>query len=195
MAGLKSDTLTPGLRVGLYGGSFNPPHEGHRHVAQTALKRLQLDRVWWLVSPGNPLKDDAPAPLDARMDAVRRLAPGPRHVISSIEAQLGAGYTIDLLRHLQARHPGVRFVWIMGADGLGELHRWKDWREIIARIPLAVIARASAGPDPRFSRAAKALRQHRLPESQARALADRGAPGWTYLTEPLHPHASRLMRG
>lgn len=195
MAALKSELLAPGMRVGLYGGTFDPPHEGHAHVARTALKRLQLDRVWWLVSPGNPFKANRPAPLEARLAAVRALAPGPRHVISALEARLPSHRTVDVIAWLQARHRGVRFVWIMGADGMAELHRWKAWRGIVARTPLAVVARPGAGLAARFSPAARVLSRRQTPEGQAHALVNRGAPGWTYLTEPLHPHASRLLRG
>lgn len=195
MAALKSELLAPGMRVGLYGGTFDPPHDGHRHVASTALKRLQLDRVWWLVSPGNPFKANPPAPLAERMDAVRSLAPGPRHVVSALELRLPSHRTVDVVAWLQTRHRGVRFVWIMGADGLAELHRWKAWREIVARTPLAVIARPGAGLAARFSPAARTLANVRTPESRAHSLVNTGAPGWTYLTEPLHPQASRLLRG
>ncbi|MCC5996030.1 MAG: nicotinate-nicotinamide nucleotide adenylyltransferase, partial [Oceanicaulis sp.] len=187
MAGLKSELLAPGLRVGLYGGTFDPPHAGHLHVARSALRRLQLDRVWWLVSPGNPFKPHPPAPLAERLDAVRALAPGPRHVVSALEAQLSSHRTVDVIAWLQARHRGVRFVWIMGSDGLAELHRWKAWREIIARVPLAVIARPIEGPDPRFSPAARALAGVPPPETPAPPWVSKGAPGWTIISAQVTP--------
>ena len=192
-AALKTEALAPGMSVGLFGGTFDPPHAGHAHVARSALRRLDLDRVWWLPTRSNPFKANAPAPLDQRLAAITALAPEPRHVASALEARLSTNRTIDLLRHLQARHAGVRFVWIMGADGFGELHRWKAWREIAARVPICVVARPGDSLKARLSPAAKALSHGRLNPSQARALTRR-RQGWTYLTEPLHPQASRLMR-
>jgi nicotinate-nucleotide adenylyltransferase len=120
-----------GLRIGLFGGSFNPPHAGHRLVTLTALRRLKLDRVWWIVTPGNPLKDTRQlSPLDERMAAARRLMPEPMVDITGFEAGIGTRYTLDTLRYLKRRCPGVRFVWIMGADNLLQFHRWQGWREI-----------------------------------------------------------------
>ena len=192
-AALKSEALAPGMTVGLYGGTFDPPHAGHAHVARTALKRLDLDRVWWLVTPGNPFKAHAPAPLDERMAAIKALVPEPRHVVSDIEARAGLRRTIAVIRHLQARHAGVRFVWVMGADGLADLHRWTAWREIAARVPICVVARPGESLKARLSPSARQMGRSRVRQSEARALARR-AQGWTYLTEPLHREASRLMR-
>lgn len=192
-AAFKSEALAANMTVGLYGGTFDPPHDGHAHVARTALKRLGLDRVWWLATPGNPFKSRAPASLGQRLEAIKALVPEPRQVPSDIEARLGTNRTIEVIRHLQARHPRVRFVWIMGADGLTQLHRWASWREIASRIPICVVARPGAGLKARLAPAAQLLANARIGESHARALCAR-TPGWTYLTEPLHPHASRLMR-
>jgi nicotinate-nucleotide adenylyltransferase len=189
----KTEALRPGMTVGLYGGTFDPPHAGHVHVARSAMKRLGLDRVWWLASPGNPFKENAPAPLSERLALIEKAAPEPRMVASGLEADLASSRTVDVIAWLQARHPGVRFVWIMGADGLAELHRWKAWREIAARVPLCVIARPGSGFAARLSPAARSLARHRLPQAAARALPFQ-TPGWTYLTGALHPEASRLMR-
>ncbi len=193
ISALKSETLAPGMTVGLYGGTFDPTHAGHAHVARTALKRLGLDRVWWLATPGNPFKTHAPAPLDQRLDAIRALAPEPCQVASDLEARLGSNRTIEVIRLLQARHPRVRFVWIMGADGLAQLHRWASWREIAHRVPICVVARPGTALKARLAPAARMMARDRVPESAARALPSR-KPGWTYLTEPLHPQASRQMR-
>lgn len=190
----KRERLAPGMVVGLYGGSFDPPHEGHRHVALTAKKRLGLDAVWWLVAPHNPLKKDAPADLQARVDAISTLIPEPGHVISTIEDRLGIRYTIDIIRHLTDRHPQVRFVWIMGADSLGGFHRWGHWREIAARVPICVIAREGSPLKWRLGMAARYLATARVLPSRARGLAKRGAPGWTYITAPLHAVASSDLR-
>lgn len=194
MAALKSELLKPGMRIGLYGGTFDPPHDGHAHVARTALMRLGLDRVWWLPSPGNPFKNHAPAPMADRLAAIKALAAEPRHVASDFEARLGANRTIILIRTLQTQCPQVRFVWIMGADGLLELHRWRAWREIASRIPLCVVARPSVGLKARLAPAARMMARGRIPESRAKSLCDQSR-GWTYLTETLHPHASRHLRG
>jgi len=193
-AALKSELLAPGMRVGLYGGSFDPVHEAHLHVARTALKRLALDRVWWLVSPGNPLKAHAPAALAERCAAISERLPDPRQVVSTLEARRGTRATIDLVRHLQTTHPKVRFIWIMGADGLASFHRWKAWTEIADRLPICVIARPGVGMKARLGLAAQHMRGGRIAEAQAKILCTSKTPGWTYLTEPLHPHASRHLR-
>jgi len=194
MAALKSQLLYPGMRIGLYGGTFDPPHDGHLHVARTALRRLGLDRVWWLVSPGNPFKAHPPAAFSERLEAVRALAPEPRQTPSDFEASLSSTRTVDVVRRLQDRRPDVRFVWIMGADALAGLHRWKDWRSIVRRVPLCVVARPGDPMRARLSPAARYMRRARVCESRAHALVSLPPPVWTYLTEPLHPHASRLLR-
>ena len=194
MAALKSEMLASGMVVGLYGGSFDPLHDGHLHVARTALRRLRLDRVWWLPSPGNPLKANTPAPFEHRVDAIKARATAPRHVVSGLEARLGTRRTIALIRHLQRRHPQVRFIWLMGADGLAEFHRWASWREIAERVPLCIIARPGAGLKARLAKAARMMARRRIPEISANGLRSRRR-GWTYLTEALHPHASRELRG
>lgn len=191
---LKSELLHDGMRVGIYGGSFDPVHRAHRHVASTALKRLDLDRVWWMVSPGNPLKAHAPASLETRAEAIRTAMPEPRHVISTLEARLNTRTTIDLITHLQQRYPRVHFVWIMGADGLANFHRWKDWQAIAGRMPICVVARPGAAIKARLSPAARFLASARKHDSQAKSVVLGSPPGWTYLTEPLHAEASRLLR-
>ncbi|XBQ17411.1 MAG: nicotinate-nucleotide adenylyltransferase [Oceanicaulis sp.] len=189
----KSETLAPGMRVGLYGGSFDPPHAGHVHVARTAMKRLGLHRVWWLASPANPFKACPPAPLDERLKWIEDAVPEPRMVASGFEARLPSSRTVDVIAALQARFPRVRFYWVMGADGLLELHRWKGWGEIAARVPICVVSRPGASVRARLSPAARRLAPFRVPPSRAGALGA-GPPGWTYLTERLHAHASRDLR-
>ncbi|MGJ3230664.1 MAG: nicotinate-nucleotide adenylyltransferase [Oceanicaulis sp.] len=189
----KTETLAPGMTVGLYGGSFDPPHAGHVHVARSAKKRMGLDRVWWLASPRNPFKDEAPAPMEERLAWIEAAAPEPGMVASDLEAFLPSSRTVHVIAWLQGRYPGVRFVWIMGADGLADLHRWRGWTEIARRVAICVVSRPGSGLKARLSPAARRLARFRLPEGQARALPVT-IPGWTYLTEPLHPHASRHMR-
>jgi nicotinate-nucleotide adenylyltransferase len=147
------------MRVGLFGGSFNPPHDGHAHVAETALKQLGLDRVIWLVSPGNPLKG-RPESIEGRLRAVRAFARGPRMIVSDAEARLGTRYTVDTVRALQRRFPAVEFVWVMGSDSLASFHRWKKWRQIAALLPLVVIPRP--GFITRSSPASRSVRVLRL---------------------------------
>ncbi|WP_346427388.1 nicotinate-nucleotide adenylyltransferase [Caulobacter sp. 17J65-9] len=187
--------LEPGMRVGVFGGSFNPAHAGHAHVTETAMKRLGLDRVIWLVSPQNPLKSDRDtAPLAARMAGAKAVAPKGA-LVSDFETRAGTRYTIDTLRALKARFPGVRFVWIMGADNLAQFHRWRAWREIARLVPVAVVARP--GPEAlkgRTSPFARRFVRARLPEPAARALPTAKAPAWAYLVAPLHTVSSTAIR-
>ena len=172
-----------GMRIGLLGGSFNPPHEAHRAISLFALKRLKLDRVWWLVTPGNPLKSPGELhDLDARMDAARKMADDPRIDISCLEAVIGVRYTVDTISYLRRRASGLRFVWIMGADNLAQFHRWQNWRRIASEVPIAVIDRPPQSFRALAAPAAQALARYRLPENQAARLADQHAPAWVFLT-------------
>jgi nicotinate-nucleotide adenylyltransferase len=162
------------MRIGLFGGSFNPPHEGHRLVTLIALRRLKLDRVWWIVTPGNPLKDVRYLPPQAeRMRAARALMPEPMVDVTGFEALIGTRFTLDTLRYLKRRCPALRFVWIMGADNLIQLHRWQGWREIARLMPMAVIDRPGATLKATAGKAAQALAKRRLPEQAAVTLAAR----------------------
>jgi nicotinate-nucleotide adenylyltransferase len=174
---------TNGMRIGLLGGSFNPPHAAHRAISQFAIKRLKLDRVWWLLTPGNPLKDTgALHDLAERADAARKIADDPRIDISCLEAVIGVRYTIDTIIHLRRRVSGVHLVWIMGADNLAQFHRWKDWRRIASEVPIAVIDRPPQSFRALAAPAAQALARYRLPENQAARLAEQHAPAWVFLT-------------
>lgn len=182
------------MRVGLFGGSFDPAHEGHAHVAETAMRRLGLDRVVWLVSPGNPLKPWAPAELDRRMASARRMAQGRRMQVSDAEARLGVRYTIDTLRALKARYPGVRFVWIMGADSLAGFHRWRGWTELMQEAPMAIIARPGSAIRSRLAPAARRFAHVRLPSGSAKGLARTRPPVWTFLRAPWNYASSTALR-
>jgi nicotinate-nucleotide adenylyltransferase len=171
-----------GMRIGLLGGSFNPPHAAHRAISLFAIKRLKLDRVWWLVTPGNPLKDHGSLrDLDARAEAARKMANDPRIDVSCLESVIGTRYTVDTISYLRRRASGLRFVWIMGADNLAQFHRWQNWRRIASEVPIAVVDRPPQSFRALAAPAAQALARYRLPENQAGRLADQRAPAWVFL--------------
>jgi len=187
--------LSPGMRVGLFGGSFNPPHSGHLHVAETARIRLGLDRVVWLVSPQNPLKSARDtAPLEQRMAWTRALAAGPDMIVSDLESRAGLWWTVDTLRLLKSRHPQVKFVWIMGSDNLMGFHHWKGWTDIARLMPMAVVARPGSILGSRFAPTSTFFADRRVPASRAPVLATMEAPAWVYLTAPLNPQSSTAIR-
>ncbi len=174
---------TNGMRIGLLGGSFNPPHVAHRAISLFAIKRLKLDRVWWLVTPGNPLKDPgALHDLDQRAEAARQMANDPRIDVSCLESVIGTRYTVDTITYLRRRVSGLRFVWIMGADNLAQFHRWQNWRRIASEVPIAVVDRPPQSFRALAAPAAQALARYRVPENQAGELADHRPPAWVFLT-------------
>jgi nicotinate-nucleotide adenylyltransferase len=171
------------MRVGLLGGSFNPPHLAHRAISLFAIKRLKLDRVWWLVSPGNPLKENGRLyRLEERAAAARELASDPRIDVTCLESVIGTRYTVDTIKYLRRRLSGVRFVWIMGADNLAQFHRWQNWQRIASQIPLAVIDRPPQSFRALAAPAAQALAPYRMPENEAGRLANCRTPAWVFLT-------------
>lgn len=187
--------VASGLRIGLLGGSFNPPHAAHRLISLIALRRLKLDAIWWIVTPGNPLKETRHLPPQAeRMKASREVASHPAIHITGFEAEIGTRYTLDTLGFLRARTQGIRFVWLMGADNLRQFHRWQGWRQIAALMPIAVIDRPGATLKATASRAATALAKHRLPEHKAASLASRRTPAWVMLHDRRSPLSSTALR-
>jgi len=183
------------LRIGVLGGSFNPAHEAHRDISLFALKRLKLDRVWWLVSPGNPLKDVSALPdLEARISAAQDIASDPRIVVTGIEAEFGTHYTVDTIAKLRRRFPRARFVWLMGADNLSQFSRWRDWQTIAELLPIAVIDRPSHSLRASASAAAQRLARCRLEETQAHKLADCAPPAWVFLRGLKLPLSSTQLR-
>lgn len=184
----------PGMTIGLLGGSFDPAHAGHVHITEMALRRFGLDRVWWLVSPGNPLKAHGPAPLTERIAEARRIMDDPRVVVTGIEQTLGTRMTADTIQALRARYPHVRFVWLMGADNLAQFDRWDRWREIAAMVPIGVIARPGWRMPARMSKAARILARYRLPEAQASLLALSPPPVWTMINVPMSRQSSSAIR-
>lgn len=192
---LKGLPLAPGMRVGLLGGSFNPAHAGHLHVAETAMKRMGLDRVVWLVSPQNPLKDAGEtAPLAERMAGARRIAASPSMIVSDFETRAGTRWTVDTLRALRARHPDVDFVWLMGSDNLASFHRWRGWTDIFRLMPVAVVARPGSLLESRTAPAAARFAAFRTPSRKARLMPGAPTPAWTYLRAPLNPESSTALR-
>jgi len=184
-----------GRRIGIMGGSFNPPHAGHFLAAAEAMKRLRLDEVWWIVTPGNPLKSNgALQPLSKRMAAVRALAAHPRMRVTAFEAALGSPFTAVTLQFLVRRFPSVAFVWVMGADNLATFDRWQNWRGIAATMPIAVVDRPGYRLKALASPAAKALADSRQPESSAAGLAGQSPPSWVFLTNRLLPQSSTQIR-
>lgn len=181
-----------GRRIGLLGGSFNPAHGGHLHVAETALKRLRLDAVWWIVARGNPLKSEHGS-FEARLASARAVADSPAMHVTDIEVQLGLTYTVDTLAALRKAEPDAHFVWLMGADSAATFHLWKDWEDIARAVPIAVVSR----PGTRLSRTLPFTRRFadaRLPEREARSLPGHSAPAWVYLRGPGNPLSSTALR-
>lgn len=184
----------PGQVIGLLGGSFDPAHAGHAHITREALKRFGLDRVWWMVSPGNPLKAHGPAPLDQRMARARAVIQHPRVDVTDIEAQLGTRYTAQTLVALRARYPAVRFVWLMGADNLAQLHLWQDWRQIVETVPIGVLARPGQRISARMSRAATLYAPYRIAGRHSQLLARARAPAWCFVNLPMMDVSSSAIR-
>lgn len=160
-----------GMKVGLFGGSFDPAHEGHAHVAETALKRLQLDKVWWLVSPQNPLKAKS-SPFKNRLRSAQKQAQGRKMEVTDLEQRFDCAFTYQTLRHLKRLYPGVRFYLIMGADNLANFRKWKNWREVARAVPVVVVSRPGAGAAHRF----------------------RAPRGWIFLTARHHMQSSTALR-
>lgn len=184
----------PGQTIGLLGGSFDPAHDGHVHITREALKRFDLDRVWWLVSPGNPLKTHGPAPLDKRMAQARRVMQHPRVTVTDIEARLGTRYTAQTLKVLQAQFRGVRFVWLMGADNLAQLHLWQDWQWIMANVPVGVLARPGDRISARMSPAARLFAPYRIAGRQSHLLGRSDPPAWCFVNVPMVAQSSSAIR-
>ncbi|MEO9683266.1 MAG: nicotinate-nucleotide adenylyltransferase [Tateyamaria sp.] len=183
-----------GQTIGLLGGSFDPAHEGHAHITREAMKRFGLTRVWWLVSPGNPLKAHGPAPLDQRMERARGVIQDPRVTVTDIEGTLGTRYTAQTLAALMRRYPGVRFVWLMGADNLAQLHHWQDWQWIMDHVPVGVLARPDDRISARLSRAARLYAPYRITGRASQTLVRADAPAWCFVNVPMSGQSSSAIR-
>lgn len=191
----RAPLASPGMRVGLLGGSFNPAHEAHRALSLLAWKRLGLDRVWWLVSPGNPLKENSKLPpVESRVAQAREIAASPYIDVCAPEVAYRTRYTFDTLSRLVAEHADARFVWLMGADNLAQFHRWKRWQEIAELMPIAVIERPGDEDAPLSSKAAHSMARHRIDESDAPLLLSMDPPAWVYLHGLKSPLSSTSLR-
>ena len=185
----------PGMSIGLFGGSFNPPHEGHVHVALLALQRARLDRVWWMVTPGNPLKEHDGLPsLEKRIALCRKMIRHPKVEITGFEAMFGTNYTEETLRRLIEIRPHLRFVWVMGADNLADFHRWQNWRQIAAMMPILIVDRPGSTLSYRSAPAAIALSRYRVDESDAPLLASLEPPAWCFVHGPRSSVSSTALR-
>ena len=185
---------TQGLRIGLLGGSFDPPHSGHMHISKWAIKEFSLDRIWWLVSPGNPLKKDAPADLDRRLSACNKLVNHPKVIVTDLERVFNTRYTAQTLTTLKSQYSGVRFVWLMGADNLAEFHKWDRWQDIMHMLPVGVMARPNKQLAANCSPAARIFRESRLSARSSTALPFKEAPSWSLLTGPMDDESSSKIR-
>lgn len=181
--------------IGLLGGSFDPAHEGHVHITKAALKRFGLDRIWWLVSPGNPLKQNGPAPIAWRLAHARKLMQHPKVDVTDIELRLGTHYTAQTIAALQREYPDARFVWLMGADNLTQFHRWKDWQRIMEAVPVGVLARPNDRISARLSRAATVYRRYMLRGNASQGLGQAEAPAWCFVNLPMSSQSSSAIRG
>jgi nicotinate-nucleotide adenylyltransferase len=188
--------VSPRMRIGLLGGSFNPAHAAHVEISLTALKRLGLDQVWWVVTPGNPLKRSSKLlGLSERVEAARKIANHPRIAVTGFPGEKGPPYTVALLTELKRRHPAVSFVWLMGADNLAEFHRWRSWQRIFETAPIAVLDRPGFRLKARASQAATRFQEFHVDESDAQGLARMTPPAWTIITHRLSPLSSTEIRG
>lgn len=185
---------TPGMRIGILGGSFDPAHAGHAHITREAMRRFGLDAVWWLVSPGNPLKARGPAPIAQRLAEARRVMPDPRVRVSDLECRLGTRYTAQTLKRLKQLYPRVQFVWLMGADNLMQFNRWENWRGILDMVPVGVLARPGARMAVAHARAARIYGAARVPGRRARSLGRAPLPAWCFVLMPMSDMSSSAIR-
>ena len=183
-----------GQVIGLLGGSFDPAHGGHVHITQAALKRFNLDRVWWLVSPGNPLKARGPAPMQDRLDHARRVMQHPRVTVTDIETRLGTRYTAETIAALVQRYPQARFVWLMGADNLVQFDKWQDWQAIMEMVPVGVLARPGDRLAARVSKAARIYRHARILGRGSEMIGQAQAPAWCFVNLPMNTASSTAIR-
>ena len=187
--------VVPGLTIGLLGGSFDPPHEGHVHITKIAIKIFNLSKLWWLVSPGNPIKDKNPSDINNRLMASKQIMEHPSVIITDIEKKLKTKFTFQTLIKIKKLYPGTRFVWLMGADNLINFHQWENWDWIMKNIPIGVMARPREQIKAGLSPAATRFRKYRLPKEKSLLLPYFSPPVWTLVTGPMKNISSTKLRG
>ena len=193
---LRFPATASGMTIGLFGGSFNPPHEGHRLVAETAIKRLGLDQLWWMVTPGNPLKNVSELlPLAERIELSEQMAPGPRVKVTAFEAAYKVRFSADTIALIKARHHDINFIWVMGADNLKNFHHWQRWGQIVQMLPIAIIDRPGSTLSYVSSKMALTYDYARVDEDDAISLAKLKAPAWTLIHGPRSTLSSSAIRG
>ena len=180
--------------VGLLGGSFHPAHLGHLHVTHFSFFRFKLDEIWWLFTPGNPLKAQKPPNINQRIEKSKKLILNPRIKLKTVEAELEIKYTVDTIKKLQEMFLGVKFIWLMGSDNLIQFDQWKDWRKIMHLIPIGILARPSERLTPLRAKAARVYKAHRIPIRNSRLLASSKAPAWCYVNLPMSTLSSSDLR-
>jgi len=182
-------------RIGLLGGSFNPPHAGHRDISLAALERLKLDAVWWLVTPGNPLKDpNTYAPFEERLRLAQQLSNHNDIIVSDFESRHNLQYTVDTLNQLILEYPETQFIWLMGADSLANFHCWKDWQKITELAPIAVFNRPDHAENALNSQAAKTLSASRIDAGEPEKLTESALPAWAFFSDTDNPASSTKIR-
>ena len=184
----------PGSTIGLLGGSFDPPHEGHVHITKQAMKAFNLSKIWWLVSPSNPLKERKPQEISKRYEASRKIMQHPAVTITDIENRLGSQFTAETIHMLQRIYPGVKFVWLMGADNLVNFHKWDKWNWIVKNVPIGVLARPGEQIKAGLSPTATRYRRYRIPSEEAFGLSILTPPVWTLLIGPMRDISSTDLR-
>jgi nicotinate-nucleotide adenylyltransferase len=192
---LRFPATASGMTIGLFGGSFNPPHDGHRLVAETALKRLGLDQLWWMVTPGNPLKNASELlPLATRLQLSEAMAPGPRVKVTAFESAYKVRFSADTMALIKGRHRDINFIWVMGADNLKSFHHWQRWRQIAEMLPIAIIDRPGSTLSYVSSKMALTYNYARVDEDDAVSLAKLTAPAWTLIHGPRSWLSSSAIR-
>ena len=187
-------SVEPGLTIGLLGGSFDPPHEGHVHITKLALKIFNLSKIWWLVCPENPIKSVTPSDLNSRFIASKKIMKHPSVVITDLERKLKTKYTFQTLIKLKKLYPSTKFVWLMGADNLINFHHWKNWDWIMKNIPVGVLARPEEQIKAGLSRTAIKFGNYRLPKEKSIILSNYIPPVWTLSTGPMRNISSTEIR-
>ena len=183
-----------GKKIGLFGGSFDPPHLGHVHFSLQAIKLFNLDKVIWLISPGNPLKSIAPAPIHIRIEQAQKITHNPKVIISKVETEIGAKYSWETLDYLSVKYPRTKFVWLMGSDNLVQFHLWKNWRWIIENFPVGILARPQSRQMGLNSKVARIYKSYKIPSNEGRLLPYQPAPKWCFSNMPLMNVSSSEIR-